>query len=116
MRSAPAQLLVIFVVLSQVALQQCCGAADISVVVSSVLNLGSNVADVAVDRENNLLYVSRSCVYRLTLNGELAQQVRVGLRTDCPCCGESRAWRIELRQRGVLVSSGVYYFTTGVKS
>ncbi|CUE97672.1 Hypothetical protein, putative [Bodo saltans] len=26
------------------------------------------------------------------------------------------AWHIELRQHGVLVSSGVYYFTTGVKS
>ncbi|CUG88521.1 membrane-associated protein, putative [Bodo saltans] len=75
MRSAPSQLLVTFVVLSQVALQQCCGAADIPVVVSSVRNLGSNVNlnDIAVDRENNLLYVYGSCVYRLTLNGRVQQ-------------------------------------------
>ncbi|CUG87748.1 Hypothetical protein, putative, partial [Bodo saltans] len=73
------QLLLTSVVVSQVVLQQCCDATDVPVAVTSVSRgLASYVRDIAVDRDNNLLYVSTGndyCVYRLASNGASAQVI-----------------------------------------
>ncbi|CUG88630.1 membrane-associated protein, putative [Bodo saltans] len=72
------QLLLTSVVILQVVFfQQCCDATEVPVVVTSVSRgVASKVRDIAVDRDNNFLYVSGGfCVYRLASNGTSAQVI-----------------------------------------